>query len=155
MGYSPNLQSQSCTLTLGSPGVVTTAGFHTKRANDPVVFATSGSLPTGLTAGTTYYVQNPTSTTFQVAATPSGTPINFTGSQSGSQSFTPPTNTWRVIREHKEVTETYVTAVSASAAKVAAKAITDNSQWKRRHIWQLPGSQDQFEMNVSAIDDGT
>ena len=47
-------------------------------------FATTGALPTGLTAGTTYYVINAATNTFQLSATLSGTAINTSGSQSGT-----------------------------------------------------------------------
>jgi hypothetical protein len=43
-----------CTVTIATPG-----GVHdgnTFAANDPVVLSTTGALPTGLVAGTTYYV---------------------------------------------------------------------------------------------------
>jgi hypothetical protein len=57
-----------------------------------VTFSTTGALPTGLTAGTNYYVVNRTSTTFQVSATSGGSAINTTGTQSGIQ-----TATWRTL----------------------------------------------------------
>ncbi|MHA3771845.1 beta strand repeat-containing protein [Verrucomicrobiota bacterium sgz303538] len=41
----------------------------------PIVFSTA---PGGITAGATYYAVNSNGTTFQVAATPGGTPINIT-----------------------------------------------------------------------------
>src|SRR4051812_39809255 len=41
-------------ITNASPGVVNYT--NTFIANEPVVFSTTGALPTGLTAGTTYYV---------------------------------------------------------------------------------------------------
>lgn len=70
------------TTPVSSPGVVTWTG-HTLVANQAVTFTTSGALPTGLTAGTTYYVLNPAANTFNVSATPGGAAINFTGSTSG------------------------------------------------------------------------
>jgi hypothetical protein len=81
------------TLTLASPGVVNWTG-HGLRVNETVVFATTGALPTGLVAGTPYYVMyaNLTANSFQVSAqnaivnqTGDGPAINFTGSQSGTQ----------------------------------------------------------------------
>ena len=50
----------------------------------PVYFTTTGSLPSGITAGTIYYVTNATSTTFQIAATPGGSVVTFTGAGSGT-----------------------------------------------------------------------
>lgn len=78
---------QSVAITISSPGVVTTTTTAPSNG-DIVVFATTGTLPTGITAGTQYYVVNRTSSTFQISAVPSGTAINFTGSQTGSQTIT-------------------------------------------------------------------
>lgn len=81
------------TFTLASPGVVNWTG-HGLRVNETVVFATTGALPTGLVAGTPYYVMyaNLTANSFQVSAqnaivnrTGDGPAVNFTGSQSGTQ----------------------------------------------------------------------
>jgi hypothetical protein len=52
-------------------------------SGDTVKFSTSSALPTGLTAGVTYFVVNPTTDTFQVALIAGGTAINTTGTQSG------------------------------------------------------------------------
>jgi hypothetical protein len=78
------------TISNGTPAVVTWAGGHGLTAGAPVVFATTGALPTGLTAGTTYYVvaAGITSTTFSVSATPGGAAINTTGAGSGTHTAT-------------------------------------------------------------------
>ena len=75
-------------ISTASPAVVTYA--NTFAANDPVVFSTTGALPTGLTAGTTYYVSalGLSSSAFSVAATPGGTRINTTAAGSGTHSVT-------------------------------------------------------------------
>lgn len=82
-------KTSTVTTTIASPGVISWAN-HTLQAGDPVSLATTGSLPTGLTAGTTYYVVNPASGTFQLAATPGGAAINTTGTQSGVHTATSP-----------------------------------------------------------------
>lgn len=73
------------TITNASPGVVTwTAhGFSAGRA---VMFMSTGALPTGLTAGTWYYVIAAGLTTdeFQVSATPGGAAINTSSAGSGT-----------------------------------------------------------------------
>lgn len=86
----PNL---TATISIASPGLVTISdsqsGF-TLSNGDPVSFTTTGALPTGLTAGTTYYVLNisrGTSTTFNLATTSGGLAINTSGSQSGVQTL--------------------------------------------------------------------
>lgn len=75
----------TATMTIASPGVVTWTN-HGLSANDPVKFTTTGALPTGVTAGTTYYVLSAsiTTNTFQISATPGGAAINTSGSQSGT-----------------------------------------------------------------------
>ncbi|WP_293875571.1 hypothetical protein [Sphingomonas sp. UBA978] len=69
------------TITVASPGVVTWAGGHALEAGSPVMFTgTGGTLPTGLTAGTVYYVlaAGLTPTKFSVSATPGGAAIATT-----------------------------------------------------------------------------
>jgi hypothetical protein len=52
-----------------------------------VSFSTTGALPTGLTAGTTYYLRNVSGLTANLSATPAGALITTSGSQSGTQSM--------------------------------------------------------------------
>jgi len=69
------------TVSVASPGVVSWPGGHGLEANSPVIFAgTGGTLPTGLTAGTVYYVLEAgiTPTAFSVSATPGGSAIAIT-----------------------------------------------------------------------------
>lgn len=75
------------TTSIASPCVVSwTANGLT--ANTPVSFSTTGVLPTGLVAGTVYYVLSPSTNTFSVSATPGGAAINTTGTQSGVHTAT-------------------------------------------------------------------
>lgn len=74
--------SSTVTITIASPGVVTWTG-HNFLANEPIILSTTGALPTGLTAGTIYYVKSPAADTFRLSATPNGADINTSGSQSG------------------------------------------------------------------------
>lgn len=80
----------TATITIDTPGVVTVAAGHGLEAGAAVVFTTTGALPTGLTAGTTYYVlaSGLTATTFQVAATAGGTAIDTSSTQSGTHTVT-------------------------------------------------------------------
>lgn len=77
-------------ITIASPGVFTVENGHGLEAGAPVVFTTDGTLPTGITSGTTYYVLESglTVTDFQVAATKGGTAIVTTGTQSGVHTVT-------------------------------------------------------------------
>lgn len=70
-------------LTIAVPCVVTW-NSHGKANGTAVVFTTTGALPAGLTVGTTYYVSGAATNTFNVAATPGGTAITTTGTQSGT-----------------------------------------------------------------------
>lgn len=84
--------SSVVTISIASPAVITWAN-HNLLVGDPVVFQNSGgALPTGITAGTVYYVSSAGYTTgaFQIADTAAhaiaGTnSINTSGSQSGTQ----------------------------------------------------------------------
>ena len=84
------IPTSTATITIASPGVITVAEGHGFSIGSPVVFATSGTLPTGLVAGTTYYVVAAgfTATTFSVAATPGGVAIDTTATQSGTHTVT-------------------------------------------------------------------
>lgn len=91
--------TSTVTITIASPAVITwTAhGFSgTAPRFDlcPVVFTTSGALPTGITAATPYYIipSTITANTFEVATSVinaiAGTPVNTSGTQSGTQTGT-------------------------------------------------------------------
>jgi len=77
------------TVTIASPGVVTCGLGPTLTEGQGVVLSTTGVLPTGLIPGNTYYVKNLSSTNFNLAATPGGTAINTSGTQSGTHSILP------------------------------------------------------------------
>ncbi|MGN6538941.1 MAG: hypothetical protein ACTHKQ_24840 [Mesorhizobium sp.] len=88
MNDAPVPKSATATMTIASPGVVTWTG-HGLVAGTPVKFSTTGALPTGLTAGTTYYVKTVLDAdTFTLSATPDGTVIATTGTQSGTHTVT-------------------------------------------------------------------
>ena len=84
----PPVRTAVATVTIASPGVFTVTG-HGLVVGDGVKFTTTGALPTGITAGTTYYVKTVlTADTFTVAATSGGTVINTSGTQSGVHTMT-------------------------------------------------------------------
>jgi hypothetical protein len=78
----------TATVTIASPGVVT-LNSHGLVANDRVYFETTGALPTGLAANTTYWVLSTglTTNTFRLSATQGGTAINTSGTQSGTHNL--------------------------------------------------------------------
>ena len=82
-------KTSTVTITIASPGVVSW-GSHTLSNGDPVIFTTTGLLPTGIEANRTYYVVNQAAGTFQFSATVGGTAINTSGTQSGVHTATVP-----------------------------------------------------------------
>lgn len=80
------------TITIADPGVITWTG-HGLLAGQPITFSTTGALPTGLTAGTVYYVlaAGLTDDTFSVTATKDGTTaVDTTGTQTGTHTAVAP-----------------------------------------------------------------
>jgi hypothetical protein len=75
------------TMTIASPCVVTWAN-HGLENDTPVMFTTTGALPTGVVAGTVYYVRNKTTNTFNLSLKKSGAAVNTSGSQSGTHTGT-------------------------------------------------------------------
>lgn len=81
----PTIVKGACTVTSASPGVVTWVG-HPFQRNMPIIFSTSGSMPTGLTAGALYFVANDSNfsaNTFAVSASPGGPSIATSSTGSG------------------------------------------------------------------------
>jgi hypothetical protein len=77
--------SSTVTITIAAPGVVTWTG-HGLSVNDTIRFTTTGALPTGLSAGTTYYVKTVLSAnTFTVSTSAGGAAVTTSGTQSGTQ----------------------------------------------------------------------
>jgi hypothetical protein len=84
---APAMTVNSVTVSVASPGIVSDAG-HTFENNAPVVF-TAGTLPTGLTVGTVYFVRNPVAgVSYELSTTSGGASINTTGSPSVGASIT-------------------------------------------------------------------
>lgn len=77
------IAAAACTITIAAPGVITKAA-HGFALGDPVVFATSDTLPTGITAGTTYYANVIDADTFTISAKVGGTNITTSVAQAGA-----------------------------------------------------------------------
>lgn len=84
---TPAVRSSTFTVTIAAPGVVTWAA-HGLENGAAVVLSTTGALPTGLVAATTYYVVNKATNTFELSATKGGASITTTGTQSGVHTVT-------------------------------------------------------------------
>lgn len=78
-------------ITIAAPGVISKTA-HGLNNLSPVVFTTTGALPTGITAGTVYWTTNVTANTFNISTTIAnaiaGTKVTTTGSQSGIHTVT-------------------------------------------------------------------
>lgn len=88
---TPGYTGQTFTITIAAPGVATKAA-HGFTGGEPLLLTTTGALPTGLTAGSTYYVIYVDVNTFNLATSESnaalGTAITTSGSQSGTHTYT-------------------------------------------------------------------
>ena len=84
-GVNVNTLGGVVTLTIASPCVITLSNILAEGT--AIKLATTGALPTGLTAGTTYYLINVDGATANLAATLTGSAINTSGSQSGVHSI--------------------------------------------------------------------
>jgi hypothetical protein len=76
------------TVTIGASATFTSTD-HGLNIGDTVTLSTTGALPTGLTAGTTYYVISAGFTTgaFEVSTVRDGTAVTTSGTQSGTHTF--------------------------------------------------------------------
>lgn len=94
--------SDTVTITIASPAVITLVN-HDLAAGQAIKFRTTGALPTGITAGTIYYVKSTglTADTFQISATEGtdGTAVNTSGTQSGTHTMERDAN----LPEYKEI----------------------------------------------------
>ncbi len=79
-------RAQAATITIAAPGVVT-SNSHGMSLGDKFYFTTTGALPTGVSANTTYYASAIAANTFNISTTfanaIAGTYVTTTGSQSG------------------------------------------------------------------------
>ncbi|MCC7443187.1 MAG: hypothetical protein IT285_16260, partial [Bdellovibrionales bacterium] len=97
-GESPNTNwyryndTQTVTITNASPGVFTVASTTGYYNGMPITFSTTGALPTGLTALTTYYVTNlgvDGAGKYRVSATLGGADVNTSSAGSGTHTARP------------------------------------------------------------------
>ena len=79
--------SENVTISIASPAVITYPSGGVPTNGTAITFSTTGALPTGITAGTTYYVINSSGLTSNIALTAGGTAINTSGTQSGTHSI--------------------------------------------------------------------
>lgn len=127
---STTMQSSVVTITIATPGVVTWfTGNHGMSGGESIVFTTTGALPTGLTAGTTYYVlaAGITATTFRVSLTPGGAAVNTSGAQSGIHTATVGAVTVSGTYRVASVTDVDHFVININAAAQAASVVPMNT----------------------------
>lgn len=80
--------TDTVTISIATPAVVTLTN-HRLVPGQLIHFTTTSSLPTGITAGTDYYVISAglTSSAFEISTTSGGSAVNTSGSQAGTQTI--------------------------------------------------------------------
>lgn len=76
---------RECTFDTSANTVLATA--HTMANGTVLRFRTTSDLPTGLAVGTSYFIVNAATDTFQVSATYGGSAIDLTGTPAGTNEF--------------------------------------------------------------------
>lgn len=121
-------EQATITVTIATPGVVSWTG-HGLTTADPISFTTTGSLPTGITAGTVYYVRVVDTDTFQLydtAAHASAGGATGRVNTSGSQSGTHTASIWGVdvVDTTAKVASAYIATRAINVVRNEGKQIT-------------------------------
>ena len=131
---------------------------HGLSNDTPVAFSSTGTLPTGITAGTIYYVINQTANDFQISSTVGGSAIGLSGTPSG-------TATCWADRASKALSTTDIMGALPSSGTTSANypmfcsyvpfdfatpyaVDTTASKW-RFHIFQSGGTYGTFNLLTS------
>jgi hypothetical protein len=141
---SPTAAATTVTMTIAAPAVITHTA-HGFVTGQPVVFTTTGALPTGITSGTTYYVVSiaGSTTTYSVATTVAnaiaGTRITTSGSQSG-------THTCTTLATVQNPDLTALTLGPSGLTGSQATPLLD-----LRQTWNTSGTPTAFKLNVTEV----
>lgn len=87
-GNGANNTKMTATFTANAGTDTCTSTAHGLNNDIPVVLTTSGTLPAGLSTGTTYWIVNKAANTFQLSATRGGAAIDITSTGSGTHTWT-------------------------------------------------------------------
>lgn len=125
--------ASTVTVTIASPGVFTLTA-HGFNIGTPLYFSTTGALPTGLTAGTTYYViaAGLTANAFEVSTQVGGTAVNTTGSQSGTHTVL--TQRYALPAYTHKPQGVYVTV---GGYRYVLKEVTTRTEWDKLNEVQI------------------
>src|SRR3990167_4086552 len=125
--YTLTTMADTFTVTIASPGVfsLTAHGFIPGQV---LYFSTTGALPTGLSAGTAYYVITAglTADAFRVSTTIGGTAVNTSGSQSGTHTIK--TQIYVLPPYTRKPKSVYVTVGSY---RYVPKEVSTRDEWDR------------------------
>jgi len=133
--------SSTVTITIAAPGVVTWTD-HGLSVNDTIRFTTTGALPTGLAAGTTYYVKTVLSpNTFTVSASAGGAAITTSGTQSGVQTA--------LVWYGTAVVAVANTAVTLASVTVPGWSVGTGGQIEINALFSLTNSANAKNLNMT------
>jgi hypothetical protein len=106
-----NPNNQVVTITNASPAVVTSVDGSYFSLNNPITLTTTGTLPSGLSTGTTYYCVSVSTNTCRLSLTSGGAAINTTTAGSGTHT---------AVHAQPSVTNEYSDGVSLQNLQVNA-----------------------------------
>lgn len=116
-------------ISVGSPAIFTKTN-HDLDNDDKIQLTTTGTLPTGLSTATTYYIVNGTSSQFEVSLTMGGGSESTSGAGSGTHSFvSDPSNAYENLKFR--ISENDLELFDSS-----------NVWLKRNDVWSLAPSAD-------------
>ena len=134
---STDLISVNTTTVTGTIG-----NQHLLNVGDEIKFAaSSGTLPTGITSGTTYYVASDgfTSTSFKVSATSGGAAIDLTGTATGTYNVSGPD----ALKARLDVQATW-----GAGIELASGGLPAQQQWFETSLFDT----DSYVVMVKAVD---
>jgi hypothetical protein len=124
-------KAATVTMTIATPAVVTWTS-HGLREGAPIRFTTNGALPTGVTAGTTYYVgKSPAADTFNISTSlanvVAATYVATSGTQSGTHTGTNNDTSRGTGAGTTELTRTNGRLVNANTMTVRFGSVAGNT----------------------------
>lgn len=125
------------TFTADAGTDVCTCTGHTLQDGQVVTVSSQGTLPTGLSAATNYWVRDRTANTFKLAATRGGSAIDITGAGSGTHAVS--------------MTPVYPLALVATDAFVVGRSSAGGQQQPRPTYFPLNGRSNVDEMMVLTV----
>ena len=133
---SPDKTLGTATITIASPAVITKAA-HGLTANDIVKFSTTDTLPTGITAGVSYYVlaTDLTTDTFKISTTLGGSAINTSVSQAGVHTL---------IRATPYVVEDNDARIPTTAEKARIPSVDEDAAMAGGSTFGTPSASNKF-----------